>query len=617
MTVVRRIVPAAIVFTAVGGTAVVNGGYFPSEWGWPTLAFLVLVAGAVLVADRIGFGPLDWIMLAALAALVGWTALSALWAPGAGLPVNAAELALVYLTGLTAFLAYGSRRDAAVLPSAGVCAVLPVAAYALATRLVPDHVGTYDPTVGGYLLAVPIGYSNALGLLCALAAVVALGLVAHAERLTVRLAAAVSLVVLLPTLYFTFSRGAGGALVLGILIAIICDPRRLRFATTLLVALPLPLLGAWLGSRSAALTQVGHPLPQAAHDGHRLVLALAVLAVLQAGAVAGLAMLERRLTISRDLRRAYIGALATLTLAVLALGLVRIGNPVSFVSRATDAFRSDAGAGGDTLNGRLVNLSSDYRVHYWSAAWHEVREHPVLGAGGNEYRRYWLRYRPNDFGVLNAHNLYLETLADLGPLGLALLLVALGVPLVAAARSRGAPLVPVAAGAYVAFLAHAAIDWDWQLPAVVLAALACASALVLAARPGESLRALRTRLRVVTLAAAIPLAAFVFVAQLGNNALGASDRAAARGEEAKAAADARQARRWLPWSAEPWQRLGEAQLASGNLEAARRSFREALDRDPEEWSTWLDLALATQGNERADALSRAARLNPRGAGLKD
>jgi len=122
---------------------------------------------------------------------------------------------------------------------------------------------------------------------------------------------------------------------------------------------------------------------------------------------------------------------------------------------------------------------------------------------------------------------------------------------------------------------------------------------------------------VVTLAAAIPLAAFVFVAQLGNNALGASDQAAARGEEAKATADARRARRWLPWSAEPWQRLGEAQLASGNLEAARRSFREALDRDPEEWSAWLDLALATQGNERADALSRAARLNPRGAGLKD
>jgi tetratricopeptide (TPR) repeat protein len=259
-------------------------------------------------------------------------------------------------------------------------------------------------------------------------------------------------------------------------------------------------------------------------------------------------------------------------------------------------------------------------VHYWSAAWHEVREHPVLGAGGNEFRRYWLRYRPNDFGTLNAHNLYLETLADLGPLGLALLLTALGVPLVAATRVRGTPLAPVATGAYVAFLAHAAVDWDWQLPAVVLAALACGSALVLAARPEDSLRALPSRLRVVTVIAAIPLAAFLFAAQLGNNALGANDRDAARDDEAKAAADARRARRWLPWSAEPWQRLGEAQLASGEVEAARRSFREALDRDPEEWSAWLDLAHATQGRERAGALTRASRLNPRGdaiEGLKD
>jgi tetratricopeptide (TPR) repeat protein len=613
---VRRIVPAAIVFTAVGGTAAVNGGYFPSEWGWPALAFLVLVAGGVIVAERFGFGRLDWMILGALAALVGWTALSALWAPGAALPVEAAELALVYLAGLAVFLAYGSRRDAAVLPSAVVCAIVPVAAYSLATRLVPDHVGTYDPAAGGYLLAAPIGYSNALGLLCALAALVALGLAAHAERFAVKVAAAVSLVVLVPTLYFTFSRGAGAALVLGLLVAIACDPRRLRFATTLLVALPLPLLGAWLGSRSAALTQPGHPLGEAAHDGHRLVLALVVLAVLQAAAVAGFAMLGRRLTVTRSRRRTYVAALAALTLAVLAFGLVQVGNPIG---RATDAFRTDASPAAGSLNGRLVNLSSDNRVDYWSAAWHEVREHPVLGAGGNEFRRYWLRYRPNDFGALNAHNLYLETLADLGPLGLALLLLALGVPLVAAARARAAPLVPVAAGAYVAFLAHAAIDWDWQLPAVVLAALACGSALVLAARPGESLRALPSRLRVATLVAAIPLAAFVFAAQLGNNALGASDRAAAADDQPKAAADARRARRWLPWSAEPWQRLGEAQLAAGNVEAARRSFQEALDRDPAEWSAWLDLAHATQGRERADALSRANRLNPRGAsdGLKN
>lgn len=49
-----------------------------------------------------------------------------------------------------------------------------------------------------------------------------------------------------------------------------------------------------------------------------------------------------------------------------------------------------------------------------------------------------------------------------GPL---LLVGVLGPPLVAAARQRGSPLVPAALGAYLAFLFHAAVDWDWQVPA--------------------------------------------------------------------------------------------------------------------------------------------------------
>jgi hypothetical protein len=77
---------------------------------------------------------------------------------------------------------------------------------------------------------------------------------------------------------------------------------------------------------------------------------------------------------------------------------------------------------------------------------------------------------------------YLETLAELGPLGLGLLLTALGVPLVASWRARRHPLMAGVLAAYVAFLVHAAADWDWQLAAVGLAGLACGATLLVMAR---------------------------------------------------------------------------------------------------------------------------------------
>ena len=608
----QRIAPAAAVFAAVGWTSIVNGGYFPSSWGWPTLAFLVVVGVFAIVADHVRLGRLDVVLLVALAAFVAWTALSALWASGAELPIQAGELVLVYLLAVVVFLLIGNVS----LPLGVLCAVTPVAAYALATRLVPDHVGTYKPAVNGYLLSVPVGYQNGLGMLCSLAALVALGLAAHAARTDVRIAAAVSLVILLPTLYFTFSRGAAGALLLGIGVAFALDSRRLRFSVALFAVLPLPLIGAWIGSRSRALTHAGASRTAAAHDGHRLLLALVVLALLQAGVVVALGAAERGIAVTPRLRRAYVAALALAAAAIVAAGLVRIGNPVTFVGHATDAFKTDAPTAGGNLNHRLVTLSSHTRTDYWAAAWHEVRDHPLLGGGANTFRRYWLQYRPAPLGALNAHNLYLETLADLGPIGLVLLLVVLAAPLVATARARRHPAVPLAAGAYVSYLAHAAIDWDWQLPAVTLAALAFGSTLVIAARPADASRRMTNAARTITLAAAVPLVVFVFVAQLGNDAVAAADRASARDDDRAALTEAQRARRWLPWAAGPWQRLGEAQLAEGQLVAARRSLREAIEKDGSDWSSWLDLALASSGRARAAALAHAAALNPLSSAIK-
>lgn len=606
MPLISRAFPVALVLAMVGSMAVADGGFFDTSWGWPTLILLLTATVGVVRADRLPLGRRDAALLVGLAAFVGWGLLSTLWAPGAELPIRASELAILYLVAVAAFLVLGSLS----LPFGVLGAAMGVAAYSLATRLIPDHVGTYAPQAGGYLLSGPTGYQNCLGMLCALATIIALGLIAHAPAVRARVAGAVSLVILLPTLYFTFSRGAVAALAIGVLAALALDPLRARLSVALSCALPLPLLGVWLCSGSRALTRAGAPLSAAAHDGHRLVAALLALALLQAGAIILLSAFELRLATARGARKTYILVAGLAATTVVVVGLVRIGNPVTFVSHATDAFKSSSPAYGGNLNDRLVTFSGHTRSAYWDAAWREVRANPLLGGGDGTFRRYWIRYRSVPVAVLNAHNLYLETLAELGPVGLVLLLGALAVPLAAVARARRHRYVPVCAAAYLAALLHAAIDWDWQLPALTLSTLALGTTIVVAARDENRLPRVTRPVRAAVVASALVLVAVVFATQLGNKAVAASERAGARRDELAALRQARRARSWLPWSAEPWKLIGQAQLARGETAAARTSFREATRREPADWSSWLDLAETASGSTRRKALAEAARRNP-------
>jgi len=57
-----------------------------------------------------------------------------------------------------------------------------------------------------------------------------------------------------------------------------------------------------------------------------------------------------------------------------------------------------------------------------------------------------------------------------------------GVPVYAAFKARRHPLVPAAFGAYVAYLVHAGVDWDWEMTAVTLTALFIGASIVAAER---------------------------------------------------------------------------------------------------------------------------------------
>src|SRR5262249_12128895 len=156
-------------------------------------------------------------------------------------------------------------------------------------RLAPNRFGEFD-SIAGYRLAGTIGYWNGLGIFAAIGILLALGFAARGRLLTVRVLAAVSLVVLGPALYFTFSRGAWIALAIGFLVAVALDPGRLQLIVAGLLLTPAPALGIFVASRSDALTHRGSQLAAAVHQGHRLALVLALLAAAAAFVAIGLGL---------------------------------------------------------------------------------------------------------------------------------------------------------------------------------------------------------------------------------------------------------------------------------------------------------------------------------------
>lgn len=602
----RLAAPFLAALITVAGLGAANGGYFASDWGLATLGFGLIVVTLVLVTDASRPSGLELAFLGGLALFAGWAALSSLWSSGAAAPVLEAERGILYVTATAAALLLLSTREASAALLGGIVAgAVLVSLYALGTRLFPGHVGgAYDPS-SGYQLAEPIGYWNALGLLTAIAILLALGFAAHG-RIATRALAGVALVILLPTLYFTFSRGALIALAGGAVAQAALDPRRARLLVSGLVVSVPAALGVLEASRSHALTAAGATLQTAQAEGSHLTRRLVMLGLVAAVAMIVLHLGERRLRLPQ--RAGTVLVAATLAAAgLVAVGaLVAAGGPVTVVDRAVDSFTEPLPAGEGDLQRRLLSVSGNGRGDYWHVAWQMARDEPLHGAGAGSFEENWLRERSISFHARDAHNLYLETLAELGVVGLAVLLATLALPLIALPRARRLSYGPAAAGAFAAYLLHASVDWDWEVPAVTLPALFCAATLLSSPRPAL----LIGRGRVAVLALAAPVLAIALIAHVGNRATASSVAAIEADEPDRALSQARRAIDWAPWSSEPWQLRGEAELLLEDDAAARRALRRALELDPESWSTWFDLAVASSGAERARALAEAKRLNP-------
>ena len=496
-----RASPALLCFATVALVAKRSGGWFPTTWGWAALALLFVTAAAVILVPALEGGGLDLAFVGGLAALTAWIGLSAIWSESRPQSMLELERALVYCGGVLALLVVARRRTLGSALAGLLAASVALCVHALATRLAPDHVHWAGSSLG-FRLAGVFRYPNALGITAVLGLLLALGLVADARSAPARAAAAAGTVPLALALYLATSRGAWLSLVLGLAAALALAPERRRLARTLLPLAAVCALAVWLLSRSHPLTRWDDPAG-AAHDGHRMAIAALALA-----AAAALTVLPRT-------RGALAAALVAGALAIA----VAPSSPVARVAAGPGAPVVPGAPGEGTTPGDLLfSASSNSRTEYWRVAAIDAVHHPLLGSGAGTFVSEWYRHRRVRVAVQDAHSLYLETLAELGAVGLALLVLVLSVPVRAAVRARREPFVAGTFGAFAAFAIHAAVDWDWELPAVTLAGLFCAALLVVAARPPHASLVLEQRWRGTLLVPVLALLVFAFVGLVGNRA---------------------------------------------------------------------------------------------------
>jgi hypothetical protein len=586
-----------------------QGAYFSQSWGWVALAFLVPTT-VLLILERVAApGRLRIAFASLTGALAVWIALSSLWSISAPASLREVERMLVYVALALAIALVLRRGDApAVLAGVGL-GVLIVCCYALATRLFSDRFGTYDDPIVSNRLAEPLGYWNALGLLATLGLLVVAGLVAHSRRVAPTVVAAAAIPVLATTLYFTFSRGAWAALILGFVVAVCLDPRRLRLVwVTLVVALPAVACVAY-ASRLDALTSEDFVPAAAAREGHRLAFVVAAAAVASALAAIAARAVARRLAVPRGVRRAFDATLVGLAVATVAVALVAVGGSRDAFDKIEQRFNADP-VGGVDLNDRLFSVSGNGRSEQLRVAWDAGREHPFVGQGSGTFEYLWYERRPNLLVVRDGHSLYMETFAELGLVGLALLVCALLALPVGGVRARRQRLVATGVGAFAAWAAASAFDWHWEMVGVTITALLAGGAGLVASERGAP-RRLGLRVRGGLVAAGVLLSIFATWSLVGNQALFAARDALGRKDWSAARDHGRRARALLFWSYEPDVVLGDAAAGSGDREGALHAYRDAVAADPNNWVTWLRLAQVARGSERAAAYDRVRELNPR------
>ncbi len=560
---------------------------------WGLVGGSALTVAAVVRSRRQAWGGPLMLAVAAMGALVAWSALSIAWAPApdrAWLATNRVAIGLAALvTG--AALAMATRDPARRFAIGVAIAAVPVLAWALGSRVVPELLAPIDDAPR---LAAPIGHANTLALV---AVFVVPGTLCLASQRRWRQAGAI--ILMLGLLVVAMSGSRSGILALGAAIAVGLWLQADRPA--MLGALGAAVFGA---VPAAVYALAAGPLTTepvlgdpAGRRGAGLVLGGLIIVGAAIAATMGDPLAPAARRVARWLDRPAAGRIVLAATGVAIVGGIALAALV--------------GRNANTGAKHVISLSSNNRTAWWGQAWRGFLDAPIVGNGAGSFPLTHIAERAvanENLQVRQPHQLGLELMSELGLVGLLLGLTALAA-VAWGARRAGRAAAP-ALGIVLAFLVQAQLDIPWTSPAATIPAMGAAGVIVaMGARPQATSHAVGlVRIGVV---AVVAVGACVSALVLWHGERRATDAdLAAAADPARGAALAHSAAGSAPLSIGPLLVEARALASLGDRSGATSAARRAVDRQPDNPFAWECLVAVADTAQRAGAVQRWTRLDP-------
>ena len=598
-----------------------DGGFAPTTRAYAGMAAWWLLGVGAAFGIASAWSSIDRLAVVAVglfAAFAVWTLISVSWAADTERAFAQFNQVALYVAVFAIAIVLARLIPARVLVGGVALALVGVALVALVSRFFPSSYGV-DP--GGAILkqlsngrlSFPLGYWNGLGIEVALAYPLLLSLMSSRRSRLASTLAALPLPILAAVMYLASSRGAFVAAGIAVVMFVLLTPRRWTALAAVVVAGGAGAVAIAVLVPKDALVNGDMGTSLAVHQGHHAALWIGIACVVTALVWLGLAELGRRLPSPSRL----VGQVTAGVLVALVLIAIVLAHPI----RQFDTFKSNAAVGhahGTATANHLLNTSGSGRWQFWTAAVSEFKAHPLNGGGAGSWLAWWLRHPVIPAFTQYTHSLYLESLAELGIIGLLLIGAAVLVSVVGAVRSALAlesAEVAAAAACGIAFFAAAAYDWVWQLAGIAIVGvgmLGFALGALPSARASAAgrLGVLRPAIALVAVAAIIPQ----YVVLAAGSHLRNSQAAFLANNGDKARSEALAAKAIEPWAASPYLQLGFISEAEGHYPDAARRLDEAISRSRDDWNLWLVAArIETERGKIALArrdLAEAKRLNP-------